>query len=80
VGYVELYIYGNFAMINRILGHKDYLKFGIMNIMVKECVQYAISNNIKYINYLTMQNKNNNSLSAFKKRVGFRECSLLELQ
>lgn len=80
VGYVELYIYGNFTMTNRILGHKDYLKYGIMNLLIKECVEYAIeSRKIEFINYLTMQNRENNSLSAFKKRVGFREYSLKEL-
>lgn len=80
VGYIELYIYGNFTMTNRILGHKEYLKYGVMNLMVKKCVEYAIENKIKYINYLTMQNRKNNSLSAFKYRVGFREYSLLELK
>ena len=69
VGYVELYIYGNFAMVNRILGHKQYLKLGIMNLIIKKCVEYAIENKIEYINYLAMQNKKNNSLSAFKYRV-----------
>jgi len=80
VGYIELYIYGNFAMINRILGHKEYLKFGIMNLLMKTCVEYSIDNGVEYINYLTMMNRNNNSLSAFKYRVGFREYSLLELK
>jgi len=80
VGYIELYIYGNFIMINRILGHKEYLKYGVMNLMVKSCVEYAIENRIEYINYLTMQNRKNSSLSAFKYRVGFREYSLLELK
>jgi len=80
IGYIELYIYGNFAMVNRILGHKEYLKLGIMNLMIKSCVEYSINNNISYINYLTMQNRENNSLSAFKHRVGFREYSLEELK
>ena len=80
IGYIELYIYGNFAMVNRILGHKEYLKFGIMNLMIKSCVEYSIDKNISYINYLTMQNRENNSLSAFKHRVGFREYSLEELK
>ena len=80
VGYVELYIYGNFAMTNRILGHKEFLKFGVMNLMMQRCVEYAIEQDIEYINYLTMQNRANNSLSAFKYRVGFREFSLLELK
>ena len=80
IGYIELYVYGNFAMTNRILGHKQYLKFGVMNLMIKKCVEYAMENRIEYINYLTMQNRKNNSLSAFKNRVGFREYSLLELK
>jgi len=80
VGYIELYIYGNFAMTNRILGHRDYLKYGVMNLMIKKCVEYGIDNEIEYINYLSMLNKRNNSLSAFKYRVGFREYSLLELK
>jgi hypothetical protein len=80
VGYIELYIYGNFVMTNRILGHKEYLKFGVMNLMIKKCVEYSMENSIDYINYLTMENRENNSLSAFKYRVGFREYSLLELK
>jgi len=79
IGYVELYLYGNFAMTNRILGHNEYLRYGIMNLLIKHCVEYAIENNISFINYLTMLNRKNNSLSAFKYRVGFREYSLLEL-
>jgi len=81
IGYIELYNYSNFSMTNRILGHKEYLKYGVMNIMVKKCVEYAInSKKIEFINYLTMQNKKNNSLSAFKYRVGFREYSLMGLK
>ena len=80
IGYIELYIYGNFIMTNRILGHSDYLRFGIMNLMIKGCVEYGIENKIDYINYLTMQNTKTSSLSSFKKRVGFREYSLEELK
>jgi hypothetical protein len=80
IGYIELYIYGNFAMTNRILGHKEFLKYGVMNLMIKKCVEFMIEQDIKYLNYLTMQNRQNSSLSAFKYRVGFREYSLLELK
>jgi hypothetical protein len=80
IGYIELYIYGNFAMINRILGHKEFLKYGVMNIMIKKCIEYMIENNVEFLNYLTMQNRQHSSLSAFKYRVGFREYSLLELK
>lgn len=80
IGYIELYIYGNFAMTNRILGHKEFLSFGIMNLMVKFSVSYAIeTKSFSYLNYLTMPKKEKNSLSAFKYRVGFREYSLKEL-
>ncbi len=80
IGYVELYIYGNFAMTNRILGNKKYLTYGVMNLMIKECVEYGIKNKIEYINYITMQNRRNNSLSSFKQRVGFREYSVKEME
>jgi len=80
IGYIELYIYDNFAMTNRILGHKEFLKYGVMNIMIKKCIEYMIENNVDFLNYLTMQNRQNSSLSAFKYRVGFREYSLLELK
>lgn len=80
VAYIELYVYEDFGMINRILGHYAYLKFGIMNLalygLVAECIS---SENIKYINYLTMANKDN-PLSSFKKRVGFEQFSLKVLQ
>lgn len=79
IGYIELYVYGNFTMTNRILGHKEYLKYGVVNLMMKKCVEYGIENKIEYINYLTMQNRKNSSLSAFKNRVGFREYSLKEM-
>jgi hypothetical protein len=79
VGYVELYIYGNFAMVNRILGHKAYLKYAIMNALIEQCVSFMIETDIAYLNYLTMQNRQNNTLSAFKYRVGFREYSLVAL-
>ena len=80
IGYIELYVYGNFAMTNRILGHKKYLKLGIMNLLFYKTIETLIEKEIEYLNYLTMQNKENNSLSAFKYRVGFREYSLLELK
>jgi hypothetical protein len=80
VGYIELYIYGNFAMTNRILGHKAYLKYAIMNALIEKSVAYMIEQDIAYLNYLTMQNRKQNSLSSFKYRVGFREYSLAVLQ
>lgn len=76
VGYIELYIYGNFAITNRIIGHKEYLSAGIMNGLIAFAVQSGIDK-FEYLNYLSMQNCDKNSLSAFKYRVGFREYAIM---
>lgn len=76
VAYVELYVLGNFAFVNRILGHRQHLTTGLMNGLIAACVQYALKSKIDYINYLTMENLEENTLSSFKYRVGFRPCSV----
>lgn len=77
VAYAELYSYGNFSMVNRILGHKEFLKFGVMNALIMACVEYCIDHHVDYLNYLMMQDKDQDSLSAFKYRVGFRQYSIV---
>lgn len=80
IGYIELYIYGNFAMTNRILGHKNFLKNGLVNGLFGYVVEYAIrKHSFRYLNYLTMLNEKSDRLSAFKHRVGFRNFSLKQL-
>lgn len=77
VGYIELYVFGNFAMINRILGHSDFLKYGIMNGLIENLVLYGLnSGEYVYINYLDMVNYQHNTLASFKFRVGFREYAI----
>ncbi|MCK4407955.1 MAG: hypothetical protein KAV44_09785 [Bacteroidales bacterium] len=77
VAYIELSVYGNFAMTRRILGKKEDLKFGVMNLLFKEVINYGITERaFKILNYLTMENYKTNNLSAFKYRVGFREFTI----
>jgi hypothetical protein len=80
VGYIELYVYGNFCMTNRLLGHKEYLNRYIMNAMFAFCVKYLEEKKITYLNYLTIHNKEQSSLAKFKIRVGFQEYSLILLE
>jgi hypothetical protein len=80
IGYIELYIYSNFAMTNRVLGHKDYLNQGLMNGLFSYVIEFAIIHNrFRFLNYLTMLNKESDSLSGFKYRVGFREYSIIQM-
>lgn len=80
VGYIELYIYGNFCMTNRLLGHKQYLNLYTMNAMFAFAVQYLEEEKIDYLNYLNMHNLENSSLAQFKSRLGFKEYSLKLLE
>ena len=50
------------------------------DVLIEKSVAYMIERDIAYLNYLTMQNRKQNSLSSFKYRVGFREYSLAVLQ
>ncbi len=77
VAYIELSIYGSFAATKRILGRKEDLKFGVMNLLIKEAIKYGIRENaFSVLNYLTMEKQKTNSLSAFKSHIGFREYTL----
>ncbi len=70
VGYVEWFRWGNFAATNRLLGHGDFLKLGIMNLLFFESCKFSLKNNIEYLAYYTMLN--NSSLDKFKKNIGFK--------
>ncbi len=77
LAYIELYQYGSFAMTNRILGHKDWLPSGIMNGLINHVVKgQCEAKEIRWLNYLTMMNREQEPLSGFKYRTGFREFSL----
>lgn len=72
VAYVWTYYVGEMVLINRILGHGDYLKdnvmYLIMTSVVSECVK---SDEINFVMYDTF-GKVENGLVMFKKRIGFK--------
>lgn len=71
VAYCWLAICSDIAIINRILGHADYLKDGIMNLLIAGLVHHAQNHGISYINYRTMTSSTE-GLEKFKKHVGFK--------
>jgi hypothetical protein len=67
------------ATINNILGHADFLKFGVMNLLFYGMVDLLIKckSDIKVITYLYSKKGDSNSpLNVFKRSVGFRELEL----
>ena len=72
VAYVWVYIIGEMVLINRILGHSDYLKENIMYLLMTNVVSYFIHDTrINFIMYDTF-GKTENGLVLFKKRIGFK--------
>ncbi|AIF82014.1 heparinase ii iii family protein [endosymbiont of Acanthamoeba sp. UWC8] len=69
--YCQLEIVHELAVINRILGHGDFLTYGIMNHLIKGMVEYLTGTKVKAMNYLTLAS--NSNLADFKKRTGFEE-------
>jgi hypothetical protein len=80
VAYVTFYLYGQLAQVNHLLGHADYLKDGIMNLLMYEAVNDIIKNKpwIRAINYLYPGNPGAASGTAlFKRSMGFEPWWLL---
>jgi hypothetical protein len=72
VAYCYPYICNNTILINQILGHGDYQKYGIMNLLIYKICEDMIVNfkNIKYWWYINWFS-GNKSLQSFKKSMGF---------
>ena len=72
VAYCFPYISNNCILINSILGHGDYLTYGIMNLLISEICKDMILNykNIKFFLYIDW-NSGEDSLRLFKKSLGF---------
>jgi hypothetical protein len=74
VAYSTLYCYGELAQINHLLGHKEHLPEGVMNLLFSEMVGSIISKQpwIKAINYLYMGAVHaDKGLGMFKRSMGF---------
>lgn len=72
VAYVWTYVVGEMVLINRILGHGDYLKENVMYLLMTSVVSTFVNDNrINFIMYDTF-GKFENGLVMFKKRIGFK--------
>jgi hypothetical protein len=72
VAYVWTYVVGEMVLINRILGHGDYLKENVMYLLMASVVSTFVNDNqINFIMYDTF-GKFENGLVMFKKRIGFK--------
>jgi hypothetical protein len=72
VAYVWAYVVGEMVLINRILGHGDYLKENVMYLLMTNVVSTFVNDNrINFIMYDTF-GKFENGLVMFKKRIGFK--------
>ena len=73
VAYCNMPIVGELGIVNRILGHGDHLRSGVMNMLVHSMVEYAVARYplIAAINYRTLLSRTP-GVDTFKKSVGFR--------
>jgi len=74
IAYISLRSFGEMAQINHLLGHRDHMKNGVMNLAVFCMVRDLVDSKsaIKYVNYLYLGNQNSGT-AIFKRGVGFHE-------
>ncbi len=68
--YCQLVLCGELAIVNRILGHADFLRDGVMDGLALALVRRCIGTRVRFINYLTL--KTSPGLRHFKESTGFR--------
>lgn len=75
VSYMNIGNYGDFYIINRLLGHKDFLNDGIMYLMIVEAIQIMFEGYVKgegrFVMYDTFFGANE-GLKLFKTKLGFK--------
>ena len=77
VAYITLYLFGEIALINQILGHHGHLNFGVMNLLVRSVVEQLrmVHPQVRAINYLYPDK--GTSLGQFKRGIGFNPCRIM---
>lgn len=78
VAYTELYFIGEFVNISRILGHKDYLKDGIMLYLIELTINLCKYNDTKALIYNQWES-GTEGLKYFKHSTGFKPMQISEL-
>lgn len=72
VAYCDFGYFGNFAVISKLLGHKQHLNYGIMNLMLSEIIIREIaSRKVEYVMYDMMFGASL-GLQLFKSKLGFQ--------
>lgn len=71
VAYCNLVVVNELGVINRLLGHGEFLKMGVMNALVAGVTEIYLKSPVKYINYRTIEG-GSSGLQHFKRSVGFR--------
>lgn len=83
IAYSTIYFYGQLGQVNHILGHKDHLKEGVMNLLVSELVGDIITHRswVRAINYLYPDvASTGGGVGMFKKSIGFYPETVLVTQ
>lgn len=72
VAYATVFFYGELGQVNHILGHKEHLGEGVMNLLVWEAVNDIIERRpwVRAINYL-YPDKPDSGIGVFKRSIGF---------
>ncbi len=77
VSYCDIGFYGEFCMINTLLGHKEHLNNGVMYLMITSLISYLYKNELtihtgglRYVVYDTFFGASN-GLKKFKTKLGF---------
>lgn len=73
VAYATIFFYGELGQVNHILGHKDHLNEGVMNLLVSSMVASIIAHRpwVRAINYLYREHDVQTGIGLFKKSMGF---------
>lgn len=76
--YITMFCYGEILQINHILGHRDHLSSGVMNLLMSEAVREIIETMpwVRGINYLYQGNVGA-GLNVFKTGLGFRRSRVI---
>ena len=73
--YFHFWVCGDFAISKHIIGHAQYLKYGIMNGLISFTLRECIGSS--QIRWLTYSVVSEGSLGAFKKHAGFQGYAIL---
>ncbi|AFQ49148.1 DUF6270 domain-containing protein [Burkholderia cepacia] len=76
--YITMFCFGEILQINHILGHRDHLSSGVMNLLMSEAVRVIIDTMpwVRGINYLYQGNVGA-GLNVFKTGLGFRRSRVM---